>query len=39
MTELNIINLFCGMRGDELGIRDEVDDYLKPVRFEGRIVA
>lgn len=24
MTVLNIINLFCGMGGDELGIRDAV---------------
>ena len=29
MTELNIINLFCGMGGDELGIRDAVYTDLK----------
>ena len=29
MTELNIINLFCGMGGDELGIRDAVYNDLK----------
>ena len=29
MTELNVINLFCGMGGDELGIRDAVYTDLK----------
>ena len=29
MTELNIINLFCGMGGDELGIHDAVYKDLK----------
>lgn len=29
MTVLNIINLFCGMGGDELGIRDAVYTDLK----------
>ena len=29
MTELNIINLFCGMGGDEIGIRDAVYTDLK----------
>ena len=34
MTELNIINLFCGMGGDELGIRDAVYTDLK-MKYKG----
>lgn len=29
MTELNVVNLFCGMGGDEIGIRDAVYTDLK----------
>ena len=34
MTELNIINLFCGMGGDELGIRDAVYTDLR-MKYKG----
>ena len=34
MTELNIINLFCGMGGDELGIRDAVYTDLR-LKYKG----
>ena len=34
MTELNIINLFCGMGGDELGIRDAVYTDLR-MKYRG----
>lgn len=34
MTVLNIINLFCGMGGDELGIRDAVYTDLK-MKYKG----
>ena len=34
MTELNIINLFCGMGGDELGIRDAVYTGLR-MKYKG----
>lgn len=34
MTELNVVNLFCGMGGDELGIRDAVYTDLK-MKYKG----
>ena len=34
MTELNVVNLFCGMGGDELGIRDAVYTDLK-MKYRG----
>lgn len=34
MTELNVVNLFCGMGGDELGIQDAVCTDLK-MKYKG----
>ena len=34
MTELNVVNLFCGMGGDELGIQDAVYTDLK-MKYRG----